>query len=97
MKRAYIRREVTDVEMVSAVDADALLAVFSEPPKGPTFIRGPRGGIYECVGGWDVKVAGPGADYPDPLSQRWVAVFRSDTRYVRPLSKRWRMVMDGNL
>lgn len=97
--KAYLRRELSDFEYVQAIDPSILLDALKTPPMDPCFVRGPRGGLYQAVGGWDVKVAGPGADYRDPLSQRWVAVFRSETRYLRPRSHRWqeakRVLGDG--
>lgn len=84
---------MTDVELYQSVIPEDLLSMFKEPPKDPCFIKGPRGGLYVAVGEWTVKVAGPGADYRDPLSQRWVAIFSADTRYLRPRSRLWEQAM----
>ena len=87
--KAYIRRELSDYEYVQAIDTSILLDALIHPPMDPCYVKGPRGGLHQAVGGWDSKVAGPGADYRDPLSQRWVAVLTSETRYLRPRSRRW--------
>lgn len=82
MKRAMSAAFIMSEALAEVDSIDVLVAMTA--PKAPSFIRGPRNGLYITVGPWLRKSVSV-----EMLRDGLRIVWTADMRYVRPHSKLW--------